>query len=238
MSLNRLVNIGIFWHETPMQTPIDFFKGDVLVGSSGGGDSSTEIYPKLLNLLAGTKFKVVTGYKGNGESHARDGARRGLGHRRHRAVEPAGDEARLDSRPQGADRGADRPDELTRHSRRAVGARSGQGRGGRQDVRASPGAAGEWPARSRCRQAPRRMSWQPSGRPSPPWSRTRHSWRTPRKCAPTSVATGDEIAGAAREDLRQSARSGRARQRRPSEGGLAPLAGAPFGHARIGYHQL
>jgi tripartite-type tricarboxylate transporter receptor subunit TctC len=68
MSLNRLVNIGIFWHQTPIQTPSDFFKGEVLVGSSGGGDSSTEIYPNLLNLLAGTKFKVVSGYKGNGEA--------------------------------------------------------------------------------------------------------------------------------------------------------------------------
>jgi tripartite-type tricarboxylate transporter receptor subunit TctC len=68
MSLNRLVNIGIFWHQTPIRTPDDFFKGEVLVGSSGGGDSSTEIYPNLLNLLAGTRFKVVNGYKGNGEA--------------------------------------------------------------------------------------------------------------------------------------------------------------------------
>ena len=68
MSLNRLVNIGIFWHQSAIRTPDDFFKSDVLVGSSGGGDSSTEIYPNLLNLLAGTKFKVVNGYKGNGEA--------------------------------------------------------------------------------------------------------------------------------------------------------------------------
>jgi tripartite-type tricarboxylate transporter receptor subunit TctC len=68
MSLNRLVNIGIFWHETPIKTPADFFTDTVLVGSSGGGDASTEVYPNLLNLLAGTKFKVVSGYKGNGEA--------------------------------------------------------------------------------------------------------------------------------------------------------------------------
>jgi tripartite-type tricarboxylate transporter receptor subunit TctC len=68
MSLNRLINIGIFWHETPVRTPKDFFKQDVLVGSSGGGDSSTEVYPNLLNHLAKTRFKVVTGYKGNGEA--------------------------------------------------------------------------------------------------------------------------------------------------------------------------
>jgi tripartite-type tricarboxylate transporter receptor subunit TctC len=68
ISLNRLVNIGIFWYETPIRSPADFFKDQVLVGSSGGGDSSTEVYPHLLNLLAGTKFKVVTGYTGNGEA--------------------------------------------------------------------------------------------------------------------------------------------------------------------------
>jgi tripartite-type tricarboxylate transporter receptor subunit TctC len=68
MSLNRLVNIGIFWHESPVHTMQDFFKQEILVGSSGGGDSSTEAYPNLLNLLAGTRFKVVTGYKGNGEA--------------------------------------------------------------------------------------------------------------------------------------------------------------------------
>ncbi len=68
MSLNRLVNIGIFWHQSPVHTTQDFLKQEILVGSSGGGDSSTEAYPNLLNLLAGTKFKVVTGYKGNGEA--------------------------------------------------------------------------------------------------------------------------------------------------------------------------
>ena len=68
MSLNRLVNIGIFWHESPVRTMQDFLSQEILVGSSGGGDSSTEAYPNLLNLLAGTKFKVVTGYKGNGEA--------------------------------------------------------------------------------------------------------------------------------------------------------------------------
>ena len=67
ISLNRLVNIAIFWHASPVRTMADFFKNDVLVGSAGGGDSSTDIYPKMLNSLAGTHFKVVTGYTGNGE---------------------------------------------------------------------------------------------------------------------------------------------------------------------------
>jgi tripartite-type tricarboxylate transporter receptor subunit TctC len=68
ISLNKLTNIGIFWHTTPIKTVDDLFKGDVLVGSSGGGGASTEVYPKLLNNLAHTHFKVVTGYKGTGET--------------------------------------------------------------------------------------------------------------------------------------------------------------------------
>jgi tripartite-type tricarboxylate transporter receptor subunit TctC len=67
ISLNRLVNIGLFWHTTPVRMTDDLFKGPILVGSSGGGDSSTEVMPNLLNRLAGTKFKVVAGYTGTGE---------------------------------------------------------------------------------------------------------------------------------------------------------------------------
>ncbi len=67
VSLNQLVNIGIFWHASTVRTPDDFFKVQVPVASSGGGDTSTEVLPKLLNNLAGTRFKVVAGYAGNGE---------------------------------------------------------------------------------------------------------------------------------------------------------------------------
>jgi tripartite-type tricarboxylate transporter receptor subunit TctC len=62
------VSIGIFWHTSRIHTPADFFTGEVLLGSSGGGDSSTHIMPALLNRVAGTKFKIITGYKGTGDS--------------------------------------------------------------------------------------------------------------------------------------------------------------------------
>jgi tripartite-type tricarboxylate transporter receptor subunit TctC len=67
ISLNRLVNIAIFWHASPVRTPADFFKDQVLIGSSGGGDSSTEVYARLLNNMVGTKFKIIAGYTGNGD---------------------------------------------------------------------------------------------------------------------------------------------------------------------------
>jgi tripartite-type tricarboxylate transporter receptor subunit TctC len=46
----------------------DLFKGEVLVGSSGGGNASTQVFPVLLNNLIGTKFKVIAGYSGTGET--------------------------------------------------------------------------------------------------------------------------------------------------------------------------
>ena len=67
ISLNRLVSIGVFWHTSPTRTPDDLYKRDVLVASSGGGGSSTEMMPRLLNRLAGTKFKIISGYKGTGD---------------------------------------------------------------------------------------------------------------------------------------------------------------------------
>ena len=69
ISLNRLANIGIFWHESPVRTIEDLFKGEVLVGSSGGGNASTQVYPILLNNLIDTKFKVIAGYTGTGETN-------------------------------------------------------------------------------------------------------------------------------------------------------------------------
>ena len=69
ISLNRLANIGIFWHDSPIRTIDDLFKGEVLVGSSGGGNASTQVYPILLNNLIDTKFKVIAGYTGTGETN-------------------------------------------------------------------------------------------------------------------------------------------------------------------------
>ena len=68
ISLNKLVNIGVFWHTSRVKTMNDLLTGEVIVGSSGGGNASTEVYPNLLNNLAGTKFKVIAGYKGTGDT--------------------------------------------------------------------------------------------------------------------------------------------------------------------------
>lgn len=63
-SLNRLVNIGLVWHETPFTDARDMFEKEIVLGSSGG---NTITMPNLLNSLLGTKFKVVAGYKSTNE---------------------------------------------------------------------------------------------------------------------------------------------------------------------------
>ncbi len=59
-SLNRLVNIGLVWHETPFRDVKDIFEKEIVLGSSGG---NTSALPNILNSLLGTKFKLVAGYK-------------------------------------------------------------------------------------------------------------------------------------------------------------------------------
>src|SRR5215208_3134770 len=54
------------WHTVPVQIMQDVVKRETVVGSTGPG-SRTLSYPKALNELIGTKFKIVTGYPGGNE---------------------------------------------------------------------------------------------------------------------------------------------------------------------------
>jgi len=54
------------WHTVPVWTIEDVKRRETVVGSTGPG-SRTLSYPKALNELIGTKFKVVTGYPGGNE---------------------------------------------------------------------------------------------------------------------------------------------------------------------------
>lgn len=66
------------WSEAPATTIEDIKKTEVLMGSSGK-TSETYMIPALMNALLGTKFKVITGYRGEdtllamerGEIHGR-----------------------------------------------------------------------------------------------------------------------------------------------------------------------
>ena len=57
--------IGV-WHTSPAKTLEDAKKVELTLGSSGRGSELT-LTPMLLNAVVGTRFKVVSGYKGVGE---------------------------------------------------------------------------------------------------------------------------------------------------------------------------
>ena len=60
----RTYTLGV-WHKTPIKNIDDAKKQVVTLASTGKTAASTTL-PKLLNNLIGTKFKVITGYKGGG----------------------------------------------------------------------------------------------------------------------------------------------------------------------------
>jgi hypothetical protein len=63
-SLNRETSICIAWHTTPFKTFDDVFKRQMIVGASGWA-SSIRQFPTVLDNVIGTKFKVISGYKGS-----------------------------------------------------------------------------------------------------------------------------------------------------------------------------
>ena len=56
--------IGV-WHTAPAQT-LEAMKKTEIVLASGGRSASTTIVPLMMNKMIGTKFRIVTGYKGGG----------------------------------------------------------------------------------------------------------------------------------------------------------------------------
>jgi tripartite-type tricarboxylate transporter receptor subunit TctC len=60
------VSVVLSWYKTSFKTLDDAKKAEMTVGVSGTGADSA-IFPKVLNAVLGTKFKLVTGYPGNSE---------------------------------------------------------------------------------------------------------------------------------------------------------------------------
>jgi tripartite-type tricarboxylate transporter receptor subunit TctC len=64
-SLASESGVAIVWKKEPQAKAPDPFINEIIVGATTGTD--TEITARLLNELIGTKFKIVTGYKGNAD---------------------------------------------------------------------------------------------------------------------------------------------------------------------------
>jgi tripartite-type tricarboxylate transporter receptor subunit TctC len=67
-SLNSEVSVCVAWHTSGFRTVDDLRKGEILMGSSGPTSSDT-IQARLLNRIAGTRMRLVHGYKGSIEVH-------------------------------------------------------------------------------------------------------------------------------------------------------------------------
>ncbi|MCH7711195.1 MAG: hypothetical protein IH903_06105 [Proteobacteria bacterium] len=65
-SANNEVSVCIAWHESPIQTLEDFLTKPMIVGGTGPG-SDTDVFPKVLNNVLGTKLRLVTGYPGGND---------------------------------------------------------------------------------------------------------------------------------------------------------------------------
>jgi tripartite-type tricarboxylate transporter receptor subunit TctC len=55
------------WHTSPVKTFDDLLKQELIVSGTGTAGDAV-LFPRLLNAVLGTKFKVITGYPGSTES--------------------------------------------------------------------------------------------------------------------------------------------------------------------------
>ena len=57
----------ISWHSSPVKTIDDLMKQELIVGGTGSTANSV-VFPRVLNTVLGTKFKVISGYPGSAEA--------------------------------------------------------------------------------------------------------------------------------------------------------------------------
>jgi len=64
-SIGKQTGTCMVWHTVPVKSIDDVRSREVLVGATGA-DSTPNIFPKLLNAMIGTKFKIIEGYTTSG----------------------------------------------------------------------------------------------------------------------------------------------------------------------------
>jgi tripartite-type tricarboxylate transporter receptor subunit TctC len=62
--MTAILEVTLTWKNSKAKTVEDAIRYEIPVGATGPG-SPSEGYPKLLNALAGTKFKIISGYPGS-----------------------------------------------------------------------------------------------------------------------------------------------------------------------------
>jgi tripartite-type tricarboxylate transporter receptor subunit TctC len=66
-SLAASQSLLIEWSTGPIKSPDDLFTTQMIVAGTGAA-SDTDYYPKFMNAVLGTKFKLITGYVGSRET--------------------------------------------------------------------------------------------------------------------------------------------------------------------------
>jgi tripartite-type tricarboxylate transporter receptor subunit TctC len=67
-SMNTEIGVGIAAKESGITKFEDLKTKELIVGSQGGGVSDTELFPRVINEVLGTKMRIVTGYKGSADA--------------------------------------------------------------------------------------------------------------------------------------------------------------------------
>src|SRR5262249_11850384 len=62
-STTNELGVVVAWHTAPHKTIDDVFKHEMIVGGPGPA-TDPELFPRAMNKVFGTRFKVVSGYKG------------------------------------------------------------------------------------------------------------------------------------------------------------------------------
>jgi tripartite-type tricarboxylate transporter receptor subunit TctC len=65
-SFNRDTYVIFAWHASGIRTIQDAMSRELVLGNTGGGNENVT-YPLMLNQVAGTRFKLVRGYKGSAD---------------------------------------------------------------------------------------------------------------------------------------------------------------------------
>ncbi len=66
-SMNREIAVALSWNTSKIKTFADLQKSELIVPGTGVGADS-EIIPRAYNVLAGTKFKIIAGYRDTAEA--------------------------------------------------------------------------------------------------------------------------------------------------------------------------
>jgi tripartite-type tricarboxylate transporter receptor subunit TctC len=65
-STSNELGVVAVWHTAPQRSAQDLFTMETVVGGNGAA-TDTELFPRALNYMLGTKFKIVSGYPGQAQ---------------------------------------------------------------------------------------------------------------------------------------------------------------------------